>query len=136
MVELIKFYPAIFKTNHSYSIYIANIDGCISYGETFEDGIKNIREALTLHLSGMFEDGETVPNFNLEHIKDNLSSNEVLVMVEPNKTLLLQLIKRGKAKRINITLDEYLLEFTDLRARELKSSRSALIESGLKAILY
>ena len=84
----------------------------------------------------MFEDGETVPNFNLEHIKDNLSSNEVLVMVEPNKTLLLQLIKRGKAKRINITLDEYLLEFTDLRARELKSSRSALIESGLKAILY
>jgi len=56
-------------------------------------------------------------------------------MVEPDRTLLNRLLTKGKSKRVNITIDEYLLEFADLRARELHTTRSALIESGLRAIL-
>lgn len=135
-MKLIKQYPAVFeKSSDGFGIYIPNLDGCISYGDSLDDGVKNIREALTLYLSGMIEDGETVPDFNLMDIQRNIGKDEVLVMVEPDRTLLKKLIKKGKSKRVNITIDEYLLEFVDFRASELNTSRSALIESGLRAIL-
>jgi predicted RNase H-like HicB family nuclease len=46
-------YPAIFEQGEdkTYGIYIPDL-GCVSHGDTFEDGINNIKEALTLHLTG------------------------------------------------------------------------------------
>ncbi len=128
----LKLYPAVFtKSQNGYLIAIPNCK-VFSQGDSLEDGTKNIREALTIYLSTK----EKIPDFDFEEIKRNLAENETLIIIEPDRTLLNKLIKKGKAKRVNITIDEYLLEFTDLRAKELNTSRSALIESGLRAILY
>ncbi|EJF05996.1 hypothetical protein ThvES_00019430 [Thiovulum sp. ES] len=136
MVEVIKDYPVVFeKAVDGYGIYVPFLDGCVSYGDTFEEGVKNIKEALTLHLSGMIDYDEVVPEFDFEEIRKNLAENKFLVFIEPDRTLLKGLLKKGKVKRINITIDEYLLEYTDLRVKELNTTRSALIESGLRAIL-
>ena len=43
------------------SAYVPELPGCISTGQTVEEIEHNIREAIELHLEGMVEDGEAIP---------------------------------------------------------------------------
>ena len=43
------------------SAYVPDLPGCITTGRTFEEVERNIREAIELHLEGMLEDGEPIP---------------------------------------------------------------------------
>ena len=43
------------------SAYVPDLPGCITTGRTFEEIEQNIREAIELHLEGMMEDGEPIP---------------------------------------------------------------------------
>jgi len=134
MVEFLKTYPVILEqTEDGFSTFIPNLDGCVSFGKSIDEAIKNTKEALTLHIAGMIEDKVDVPSFNIEKIKKE-ANDGFLAFIEPDRVLLSKLV-RGKAKRINITIDENLLELVDKRAKELNISRSRLIESGLRAIV-
>ncbi len=44
-----------------YVATIALLPGCISEGDTEEEAVANIREAMALHIESMLEDGEVVP---------------------------------------------------------------------------
>ncbi len=134
MFERVKAYPAVFeKVKDGFSIYFPDIDGCISISDTLEEGFLMAKEALTLHLSGMIEDDEVLPIPDLIHSKEE-AKNNFIALIEPDKLLLSKLLK-GRSKRINITLNEYILELADKKANELNISRSSLIESGLKAVV-
>ena len=133
MVEFIKPYPVIFEpTSEGFSVYSPVLNGCVSYGKDIEEGLANIKEAVTLHISSMIDDGEVVPQFDILQIQKE-NAQGILMMVEPDRLQPSKLLK-GRAVRINITIDEYLLELTDKRAKELHINRSALIESGLRAV--
>jgi len=43
------------------SAYVTDLSGCITTGKTVEEVEQNIREAIELHLEGMIEDGEPIP---------------------------------------------------------------------------
>lgn len=43
------------------SAYVPDLPGCITTGQTVEKIERNIREAIELHLEGMAEDGEPIP---------------------------------------------------------------------------
>jgi len=43
------------------SAYVPDLPGCISTGRTLDEIEKNIREAIELHLEGMKEDGDPIP---------------------------------------------------------------------------
>jgi predicted RNase H-like HicB family nuclease len=43
------------------SAWVPDLPGCITAGRTVEEIESNIREAIELHLEGMRDDGETVP---------------------------------------------------------------------------
>jgi predicted RNase H-like HicB family nuclease len=43
------------------SAYVPDLPGCVSTGATREYVLCNIREAMALHLAGMLEDGEMLP---------------------------------------------------------------------------
>jgi predicted RNase H-like HicB family nuclease len=43
------------------SAYVPDLPGCITTGRTVEKIERNIREAIELHLEGLREDGEPVP---------------------------------------------------------------------------
>jgi predicted RNase H-like HicB family nuclease len=45
----------------NYSAYVPDLPGCISTGRTVEEVIRNIQEALALHLEGMRADGDPIP---------------------------------------------------------------------------
>ncbi len=41
--------------------YLPDLPGCVAVGETREEVQRLIREAIALHLAGMREDGEPIP---------------------------------------------------------------------------
>ena len=51
-------YNAIFTAEEKsgFSVYIPDLPGCISQGETFEEAQKNIREAIELYLEEVDEE--------------------------------------------------------------------------------
>ena len=56
-----------------YYATVPSLPGCISQGETWEATIANIREAIELYLEVLAEDGQPIPDDNL---------NRVLVVIE------------------------------------------------------
>lgn len=49
------------KAGNNYSAYVPDLPGCITTGHTVEEIERNMRDAIELHLEGMIEDGETIP---------------------------------------------------------------------------
>lgn len=45
----------------NYSAYVPDLPGCVATGTTIEEVEAEIREAITLHLDGLREDGIPVP---------------------------------------------------------------------------
>ncbi len=49
------------KANSNYSAYSPDLPGCIATGSTRKEAEKNIREAISLHIEGLKEDGLPIP---------------------------------------------------------------------------
>ena len=55
-------YAVLFeKTDTGYSAYVPDLPGCVAAGDTLEETAQLMREAISLHLAGMREDGEPIP---------------------------------------------------------------------------
>jgi predicted RNase H-like HicB family nuclease len=56
-------YPAFFRRLKAggYSIDFPDLPGCVSAGDNLEESLTMAREALSLHLFGMLEDGDEIP---------------------------------------------------------------------------
>ena len=49
------------KANGNYSAYSPDLPGCVATGETRGEAEEKMHEAVALHLQGLIEDGEAVP---------------------------------------------------------------------------
>ena len=76
-------YIAILEYSESGTIgvYFPDLPGCVSAADTAEKAIENAKEALSLHLYGMEEDGEDIPEPS-EIMKIELDKNEIPTMIE------------------------------------------------------
>ncbi len=45
----------------SWGAYVPDLPGCVAAGETREEALELIREAIEFHLDGMKEDGTPIP---------------------------------------------------------------------------
>ena len=45
----------------SYGAYVPDLPGCVAVGDTKEEVLTLIREAIEFHLEGMAEDGQPIP---------------------------------------------------------------------------
>ncbi len=55
-------YAVLFeKTDTRYSAYVPDLPGCVAAGATFEETIELMRGAIKMHLAGLREDGEPIP---------------------------------------------------------------------------
>ena len=50
------------KGETSYGAYVPDLPGCVAVGETREEALVLIREAIEFHLEGMREDGLVTPS--------------------------------------------------------------------------
>ena len=49
------------KGNNSFGAYVPDLPGCVAVGETREEAMKLIQEAIEFHIEGLKEDGLPVP---------------------------------------------------------------------------
>jgi predicted RNase H-like HicB family nuclease len=56
-----RFLVVIEKGEHNYGAYAPDVPGCGTVGDTVDEVLQNIKEALELHLEGTLEDGDPVP---------------------------------------------------------------------------
>jgi predicted RNase H-like HicB family nuclease len=56
-----KYAIVIERGPNNLSAYVPDLPGCVTTGKTVEEIEQNIREAMELHLEGMMEDGQPIP---------------------------------------------------------------------------
>jgi predicted RNase H-like HicB family nuclease len=56
-----KYAIVIEQGEHNLSAYVPDLPGCITTGRSVDEIERNIREAIELHLEGLREDGEPIP---------------------------------------------------------------------------
>ena len=57
-----KEYLVIFEwAGNNYSAYVPDLPGCITTGKTLEKAEENIKEAITLYIDALREDGKPIP---------------------------------------------------------------------------
>ena len=56
-----KYAIVIESGKNNYSAYVPDFPGCVSVGESIEETIKNIKEAMEFHIEGLIEDGIPIP---------------------------------------------------------------------------
>jgi len=56
-----KYAVVIEPGENNLSAYVPDLPGCITTGKTAKEIERNIREAIELHLEGLREDGEPIP---------------------------------------------------------------------------
>jgi predicted RNase H-like HicB family nuclease len=55
-------YAVLFeKTETGYSAHVPDLPGCVAAGPSLEETTNLIRGAIRMHLAGMVEDGEPIP---------------------------------------------------------------------------
>jgi predicted RNase H-like HicB family nuclease len=111
-----------------FGVSFPDFPGCITAGKTLDEAHQMAAEALALHIAGMVEDNEAVPEpSTLDALVQDPAREgavAVLVRVQP---------ETERTVRINITAREKQLEQIDRLANEAGLTRSAyMVQSSLK----
>lgn len=56
-----KYAIIIEKSSNEFGAYAPDVPGCVACGETLEETIQLMKEALEFHFEGMMKDGEPIP---------------------------------------------------------------------------
>lgn len=108
-----------------YTATFPDVPGAIAEGEDFEDAWRNAREALELVLEAHIENGDSLPSQHPWEV--------IVAMATPG--VHVQLVTAAaptKAVRINVTMDEGLLDRLNRRTEATGQSRSAYIANAVR----
>jgi predicted RNase H-like HicB family nuclease len=55
----------------SFGVYVPDLPGCVAVGETKEEALRLIQEAIEFHIEGMRQDGQPIPepSSSIEYIE-------------------------------------------------------------------
>jgi predicted RNase H-like HicB family nuclease len=110
-----------------YGVSFPDLPGCVTAGVDLDDARRMAEEALALHLAGMAEDAEPIPE---------PSSLEAVMTERENRDAVAILVKAppatAKAVRVNMTLPENELELVDKFAAEQGYTRSGFFLHAAK----
>lgn len=111
-------------SDSDYGVTVPDLPGCFSAGTTTDEALSNAVEAIECHVEGMLIDGEPLPHArSVEHYQgDKNFANGVWALVEVDVSKL-----SGKARRVNITLPERILDQIDTFAARRGDTRSGLL---------
>ncbi len=101
----------------AYGVYFPDLPGCVSAGKTIGEALAGAEEALALHIAGMAEDGEDIPQ-----------PSEAILLEGSIAVAMVAATMPGKKKRVNVMLDEGLLAAIDASER----NRSAFLERAAR----
>ena len=114
-----------------YGVTVPDLPGCVSAGETADEALAGAAEAIALHVEGLEAEGQPVPApRTIEAILADpaLSEDRSGAMLAT-----VPLVRdRGRAVRVNISMETGLLEAVDAEARARGMTRSAFIAGAVR----
>lgn len=119
--------------NGSYGIAFPDFPGVIAAARSMDEAVARGRDTLAFHVRGMVEDGDLVPvPRSLEQLKRDRdfrqdSKGAALVAVPVDLP--------GKSLRVNISMDEKLIDAIDRAAKAAGKSRSSYLADAARAQL-
>jgi predicted RNase H-like HicB family nuclease len=115
------------ETDSDYGVSFPDLPGCVTAGKTLDEARAMAVEALALHLEGLAEDGEALPEpSTLEAVMaDRENRDAVAILVEPPRT-------PGKSVRINVTLPADVLNEIDRYVAAHGLTRSGFLARAAK----
>jgi predicted RNase H-like HicB family nuclease len=119
-------YPVVIHkdSNSDYGVTVPGVSGCFSAGQTVDEALQEVTEAIECHLEGLLMDGESIPvPHSIEYYQNNSEyAGGIWAVVTIDLAKL-----SGKTTRVNITLPERILNLMDKFAAENGETRSGLI---------
>ncbi|MCL2081299.1 MAG: type II toxin-antitoxin system HicB family antitoxin [Oscillospiraceae bacterium] len=124
-------FPCIFKYRGAgISIYFPDLDGCVSHGDSEREAFESAKEALSLHLYGMEQDDDNIPEpselRNLE-LRENQKAVLVEVFMPPFRAR-----QANKYVKKTLTIPEWL----NIEAERAGVNFSQVLQNGLKDYLH
>lgn len=109
-----------------YGVSFPDFPGCVTAGKTLDEARRMAVEALSLHIEGMMEDGEAIPE---PSTLDALANDPAM---KGAVAFLVNADVAEKAERFNITARKSQMEEIDRRAKKEGKTRSAyMVASAL-----
>jgi predicted RNase H-like HicB family nuclease len=118
------------QPDSDFGVSFPDFPGCVTAGRTLEEARALAGEALALHIAGMIEDGEAVPEPSslTDIMADRQNRDGVAVLVgAPHRV--------ARVVRVNITLPEETLAAIDGYAERHGLTRSGLLVTAAKRMM-
>ncbi len=125
-------YPVVIHKDKDsdFGVMVPDIPGCYSAGSSYDDALNNAMEAIECHLEGLLMDNETLPvGSAIDHwIHHQDFQGGIWAFVDIDLSQI-----SGKAKRVNITLPERILNLIDLygKSHSVKNRSAFLTDAAL-----
>lgn len=122
-------FAAIFtrEADGRYSVRFPQLDGCYTQGDDFDEARRMAIEAMSLHLYGMEQDGEAIPDAVLEQ---NTQAGEILVLITAWMTPFREEMNNKSVKK-TLTIPAWLNDIAENR----KVNYSQILQNALKDYL-
>ena len=125
-------YPVVLHHDNdsAYGVSVPDLPGCFSAGDTFDEALQNVAEAIELHLEGLEDVGGDIPRASKieEHLGDKDYAGGTWGFVDIDVTPYL-----GKTEKINVSLPFSVIRRIDEQTGARGRSRF-LAEAALKAL--
>lgn len=113
-----------------YGISFPDFPGCVSTGRSIDEAMLKGEQALALHVAGMIEDGEALPE--LRSVAQLRADPEFRDDFKKATIAAVSIELPRRVARINISIDEGVLERIDRAAEAAGQSRSAFLVEAAK----
>ena len=115
----------------NFGLTFPDVPGCVTAADTLDELLQQAAEALSFHLEGLAEDKRPMP---VPHKLEELQANPEFAVdfAEARLVTLIPYDPPGKAIRVNITIEQHLLEAIDQNARMEGSSRSGFLAQAAR----
>ena len=114
-----------------FGVSFPDFPGCVTAGSSIDEAKDMAQDAISLHIKGMLEDGESIPApSKLEDIMDDPDYVDVAAII-----IVTVSDSKPRSVRVNITVPEDMLRKIDSMAKKKGLSRSAfLVRAAQSAI--
>ena len=127
-------FPVVLHTDDGirFGVTVPDLPGCFSSGDTFDDALVSVVDAIDLHLEGMVEDGEEIPTpGSIAGHRQNLDFDKgVWALVDVDVSRF-----DGQCEKIDIILPYRLLVKIDDFARTHGSTRSSFFAEAARRVM-
>ncbi len=128
----------VHEEDGNYGISFPDFPGCVSAGATLDEAVERGRTTLAFHVEGMVEDGDAIPRVRtLEELRADKDFRADAKGAAANGAVVvaLPLDLPGRSVRLNISLDERLVEAIDRAAAAAGQTRSGFLADAAKTRL-